>query len=100
MTELQGWIVISALGIIAAALYGISQQIEKSMQMAIRQRESIQHSIEEASEAGKDEWHRLHTALLASGVTRSAAEIKRVQESSDWAEFTAWADAKKRAGPD
>jgi hypothetical protein len=56
----------------------------------------LQTAIERGARENYENWHRLHEALLASGITRSAADLKQLKESSEWAEFTAWADAEKR----
>jgi hypothetical protein len=79
-----------------SGLLRLSRQIEQLIRVQIRQGELLQTTIEHEARENGANLHRLHEALLASGVTRCATDLKRLNESSEWAEFTAWADVEKR----
>lgn len=93
---MTGWIIAGLLAVIAWIGYVITGQLDRIARQMEHQGRSLQATIDEASEVGKDNWHRLFKALLESGIIKSATEIKRLNENRDWAEFTAWADAEKK----
>lgn len=50
MTEVQGWIIIALLAAIAAALYPLSQQIERFIRIIIHQREQVERALTHADD--------------------------------------------------